>query len=73
MAGFDKVDPANPCLYCSSPELHAWAGAHPATAAGLKPHRDMQVPELDEETLHRGAHVSRWRSGMASNMRALTS
>src|SRR5450631_2486746 len=44
--------PGQSMSYCSSPELHAWAGAHPATAAGLKPHRDVQVPELDEETLH---------------------
>jgi hypothetical protein len=48
-------------------------GSAGSDRAGLKPHRDMLVPELDQETLHPGAGVSRWRSGMASNRRALTS
>lgn len=40
--------------------------------AGLKPHREMPVPELDEGTLPE-AHVSRRETGVARQLRALTS
>lgn len=40
--------------------------------AGLKPHREMLVPELDEDTLPPEAYVLRRRSGVTSH-RALIS
>ena len=37
MAGFDKVDPANPCLECGAPQAQVRAEAHVLTAQVTNP------------------------------------
>jgi hypothetical protein len=74
MAGFDKVDPANPCLLCSVARVHAWAGprAHDGRV-GLQPHREMPARALDEGIPVVGEYALHRRTGAVGKVRVLTS
>jgi hypothetical protein len=41
MAGFDKVDPVNPCIICSGAPVRAWTGPHMTAGWVSKPYREM--------------------------------
>jgi hypothetical protein len=65
MAGFDKVDPANPCLLTVLP-------AHDGRA-GLQPYREMPACDLDKGIPVAGEYALHRRTGMAGKVRVLTS
>jgi hypothetical protein len=65
MAGFDKVDPAYPCLLTVLP-------AHDGQA-GLQPYRENAACDLDREIPVAGEYAWHRRMGMAGKVRVLTS
>jgi len=73
MAGFDKVDPANPCFLCSAG--HICAGGAPAHdhRVGRQPCREKQAPELDEAIPVFGEYALQKQAEVANKLRVPTS
>jgi hypothetical protein len=73
MAGFDKVDPANPCFLCSAGHIRSVARPAHDRQVGRKPCREKQAPELDEAIPVVGDYALQKRAGAAKELRVLTS
>jgi len=71
MAGFDKVDPANPCIICSGARMRGQVRA--SRPVGLQPYREMPACELDEGIPVVDKYALRRRAGVAGKVRVLTS
>jgi hypothetical protein len=71
MAGFDKVDPANPCLLPIDVFLRCCPRM--TTERVFKPYREMRACDLDKGIPVAGEYAVHRRTGMASKVRVLTS